>query len=155
MKWKTHHFTKFFLLQRLFLVDLVSEDDERNVGKLWHLEQLLKLSLGFVQAAVLSRIDHEDDTVEGAAVVSPSLACLVVTTKVIGVEANVADGDLCLMRVQRGVGLCEPVALQHVEHSRLACVVEPKEDDVGALLEEAQPLHRPSEKVNDKHFQFC
>ena len=79
------------------------------------------------------------------------------TAEVVRVEANVPDRYLCLVRVLRRVGLGELVRLQHVEHRRLACVVEAEEDDVGALLEESEPLQAGLEEVvNRLHDdQFC
>ena len=58
---------------------------------------------------MLCRVDHENDTVEGAAVVGPGLSCLVVATEIVGVEASVANSDLSLVRMQRRVGLCETI----------------------------------------------
>ena len=80
------------------------------------------------------------------------------TAEVVRVEANVPDRHLRLVRVLRRVGLGELVSLQHVEHRRLAGVVEAEEDDVGALLEESEPLQAGLEEVvNRLHDddQFC
>ena len=53
------------------------------------------------------------------------------------------------MRVLRRVGLRELVRLQHVEHRRLACIVQTQEDDVSAFLEESEPLEARLEKLCD------
>ena len=77
------------------------------------------------------------------------------TAEIIGVEADVADGHLGLMRVQRRVSLGETILLQHVEHSGLACVVEAQKHDISTLLEEAHPFHGSFEEVHDEHsFSF-
>ena len=103
---------------------------------------------------MLSSVNHENDTVEGTAVVGPSLTGLVVSTQVVCVESNVADGHLGLMGVQRGVRLCETVRLQHVEHGGLAGVIKSEEDDIGTLLEEAHPFHGSLKEVHNEH-GFC
>ena len=100
---------------------------------------------------MLGSIDHENHSVKSAAVVRPCFACLVVATKIVGVEADVADCDFSLMRVQRGVCLCYAVRLQHVKHGGLACVVETQKHYICALLEKAEPLHCASEKVYYEH----
>jgi hypothetical protein len=46
-------------------------------------------------------IDQENYTVDGAAVFRPSLACLQMASQVVGIELNVADGDLSLVRMYR------------------------------------------------------
>ena len=99
-------------------------------------------------------IDHVNHSVEGSAVFGPSLSRLVVTAQVVRVEADVADCDFGLMRVQRRVGLREAIALQHVQHRCLACIVQSQEHNIGALLEEAEPLHGPTEEVHNEHFSI-
>ena len=73
------------------------------------------------------------------------------TSKIVRVKSNVANGDLSLMRMQCRVCLREPVTLEHVEHGSLAGVVETEEDNVGTLLEEAEPLHSPAEEIYNEH----
>ena len=154
MKGKAHHFAKLFLLKGVLFVHLVSEDHKWNVRQLRHLKQLVELGLRFFETFLLCSVNHENDAVEGATVVSPSLARLVVTAQVVCVEANVSDGDLGLMWVQCRVRLGEAITLQHVQHRRLASVVEAEENDIGTLLEESHPFHGAFEKVNDEHCFF-
>lgn len=101
---------------------------------------------------MFGRIDHEDDSVERAAVVRPSLPRLIVSPQIVRIEPNISYGYFCLVGVERGVCLSESVALEHVEHCRLASVVQSQEHNVGALLEEPEPFHRSTEEVNDEHF---
>ena len=51
--------------------------------------------------------------------------------EVVGVELDVANGDLGLVGVHSGVGLREAVLLQHVEQCSLARVVQSEKDYVG------------------------
>ena len=73
------------------------------------------------------------------------------TTQIVRVESNVSYGYFSLMGVHCGVCLCKSVALEHVKQRGLASVVQAKEHDVGALLEEAKPLKRSSEEIDDEH----
>jgi hypothetical protein len=73
-------------------------------------------------------------------------------TQVVSVEPDVTNGHLGLMGVQCRVRLREAVALEHVEHGSLACVVETQEDNISAFLEKAEPLHGSFEEIYDKHF---
>jgi hypothetical protein len=54
--------------------------------------------------------------------------------------------------VDRRISLGEAVTLQHVEQGGLAGVVKAQKDDIGALLEEAQPLKGGLEEVQHEHF---
>ncbi len=74
------------------------------------------------------------------------------TPEIIRIEPHVSYRDLSLMWVDGGVKLLELVALEHVEEGALACIVETKEDNVGILLEESEPLESRLEKVNYEHF---
>ena len=58
------------------------------------------------------------------------------------------------MRVDGGVGLGEAVALEHVQQGSLSGIVETKEDNVSALLEEAKPLKSWFEKVYHEHIDL-
>lgn len=71
------------------------------------------------------------------------------TTEIVRVEANATDGHLGLMRMLRRVRLRELVLLQHVQQRGLARIVETEEDDVGALLEESEPLEARLEEIVD------
>jgi hypothetical protein len=59
------------------------------------------------------------------------------STQVIRVEADVADGDLRLMGMDGRIRLRDAVTLQHIEQGGLSCVVQAEEHDVRVLLEEA------------------
>ena len=73
------------------------------------------------------------------------------TTQIVRIESNVSYGDFGLMRVHCGVCLRESVTLEHVKQGGLASVVQAKEYDVSTLLEEAEPLKRSSEEIDDEH----
>ena len=53
------------------------------------------------------------------------------TSQIICVKSNIANGDLCLMRMVGRVSLSESVSLQHVQHGGLASIVQSEEDDAG------------------------
>jgi hypothetical protein len=152
MEMQTEILSELFLLHGLLFVNLVAEDDERHGLELLHLKKRVELKLGLSDSFVICRVDNEDNAVELAAVLAPSLPCLLVTPEVIGVESDVADGDLGLVGVDRRISLGEAVTLQHVEQGGLASVVKAQKDDIGALLEEAQPLKGGLEEVQHEHF---
>lgn len=52
-------------------IDLVAEDQERDLGKLFYGEQRVKLSFGFCKPFVVGRVDQKDDAVHLGKVVSP------------------------------------------------------------------------------------
>ena len=54
-------------------------------------------------------------------------------------------------KVHCGVMLRVFVRLEHVQQCGLASVVQAKEDDVGTLLEEAEPLKRSFEEIQNEH----
>ena len=55
------------------------------------------------------------------------------------------------MWMNSGVSLREFVTLEHVQHGSLACVIEAKENNVGTLLEETEPLEAGLEEVYYEH----
>ena len=115
---------EFLLFHRVFLVDFVPEDHERHALELLHLEERVQLALSLSYAISVGCVNHEDDAVQLGAVFFPGLASLLMPSQVVGIEPNVSDSDFCLVRVDGGVCLGESVALQHVEQSSFACVVQ-------------------------------
>jgi len=151
VEWQAQHLPQLFFLQRLLLVDLVPEYNERTLGELWHFEKLLELLLGLFQTPMFCSVYHEDNAIEGAAVLGPCLASLQMATQIVRIESNVSYGHFGLMRMHCGISLRKSITLEHVQQRGLASVVQAKEHDVGALLEEAKPLKRSSEEINDEH----
>ena len=74
------------------------------------------------------------------------------TTQVVGVESDISNRNLRLVRVHCAVSLCESIALKHVEQRSLAGIVKAEEDDIGRLLEKPEPLEGRFEEIVDKHF---
>lgn len=55
-----------------------------------------------------------------------------------GLEPDVADDQLVLVRVQRRLVDLHAVLLEHVQQRRLARVVQAQEEDLGGLVVQAQ-----------------
>jgi hypothetical protein len=53
------------------VINLVSEDKERNLGEVLHGEKSVKLGLGFGEAFVVFGIDEEDDTADFGEIILP------------------------------------------------------------------------------------
>ena len=68
MVLQTEHIAKLFFLKRTLFVNFVSEDHEWHILELWHLQQTIKLSLGLVETSLVSGVNHEDDAINGTAI---------------------------------------------------------------------------------------
>lgn len=53
------------------VVDLVAENDERNLGELLHGEEGIELGLGLTESLVVLGVDKEDNAVDLWEVVAP------------------------------------------------------------------------------------
>lgn len=53
------------------VVDLVAENNEGNLGELFHREKGVKLGLGLGESFVVLGVDEEDDTVDLGEVIAP------------------------------------------------------------------------------------
>lgn len=53
------------------VVDLVAQDDEGDLGKLFHREKGIELGLGLCESLMVLGIDKEDDTVNIGEVIAP------------------------------------------------------------------------------------
>jgi hypothetical protein len=53
------------------VVDLVAQDDEGDLGELFHREKGIELGLGLCESLVVLGIDKEDDTVNIGEVIAP------------------------------------------------------------------------------------
>ena len=85
-------------------------------------------------------VNHEDDTINSAAVFTPCFSSLEMASQIVGIEPDISNSHFGLMRMHSTVCLCESVALQHVEERSLPSVIKTKEDDICRLLKKAEPL---------------
>lgn len=123
---------KLVLANSIGVVDLVSEDQEGNLGQLLHGKEGVELGLGLGETLVVLGVNEEDDTANFGEVVLPQttsyltrvatfsflillyttglrgiLLTLLVTTQVKGREAVVADGELFGCCIERSaISLC-------------------------------------------------
>lgn len=131
---------QLILANSIRVVDLVSEDQERNLSQLLHGKESVELGLGLGETLVVLGVNEEDDTANFGEVVLPQttsyltriatfsflvsiyttglrgvLLTLLVTTQVEGREAVVADGEF--------FGCCiQGVRLAHVHENRFSSV---------------------------------
>jgi hypothetical protein len=56
------------------VINLVAENHERHLGKLFHREKSIELGLGLGESLVVLGVDKEDDTVDLGEVISPDTA---------------------------------------------------------------------------------
>jgi hypothetical protein len=85
------------------VVDLVTENDEGNLGQLFHREEGVELSLGLSESLVVLGVDKEDDTVNLGEVVAPDTSGLLMTTQIESGEANVSNSKLLRCGVKSGL----------------------------------------------------
>lgn len=133
------------------VVDLVTQDDEGNLGKLLHRQEGVELGLGLGESLVVLGVDEEDDTVDVGEVISPDTTGLLVTTQIKGVESNIANGKLLRSRVKSRLQDSNSVVLQHVKQRGLSGIVETQEEQLGVLVEQAQGGQHIVEPVNNPH----
>lgn len=65
---------QLILADSIGVIDLVSENEEGNLGELLHGEEGVELGLGFGEALVILGINQEDDTAHFGEVVLPETA---------------------------------------------------------------------------------
>jgi len=53
------------------VVDLVAQNNEGNLGELFHREKGVELGLGLLESLVVLGVDEEDDTVDLGEVIAP------------------------------------------------------------------------------------
>lgn len=66
--------TQLILTNSIRMINLVSENEEGDLGELLHCEQGVKLGFGFGEAFVVFGVDEEDDTAYFGEVVFPQAA---------------------------------------------------------------------------------
>jgi hypothetical protein len=71
---QTELVTEFILGDGVGVIDLVTENEEGNLGQVLHGEQGVQLGLGLGEAFVVLGIDQEDDAVDFGEVVLPQAA---------------------------------------------------------------------------------
>jgi hypothetical protein len=76
------------------VVDLVAENDEGNVGELFHAEERIELGLGLGKTLVVLGVDEEDDAADLGEVVAPQAAGLGVTAEIECCELDVTNRQL-------------------------------------------------------------
>lgn len=67
--------TQLLLTDRTRSIDLVTQDQKRNVRQRFDREQGVELGFGFRESLDVGRIDEEDDAVDFGEVVAPQAAC--------------------------------------------------------------------------------
>jgi hypothetical protein len=148
---ETEYLAQFFLLKTSLHVNLVSEYNKGDILEFGHGQKAIEFFFNFGQSLRGLSVDHKDDAVDCAAVVGPSFTRLPVTSQIVGVEANVSDGDLSLVGMDRAVSLGEAILLQHVEQGGFACIIKTQENNIGRLLEEAHPLEGTLKEIHNEH----
>ena len=100
-------------------------------------QQVVELPLRLGEALLVERVHHVHDAVDGREVVLPEPPRRLVAAEVEGLEPDVADDELVLVRVERRLVDLHPVLLEHVEQRRLPRVVQPEEQDLRRLVVQA------------------
>ena len=68
---QTELVTQLILADSIGMINLVSEDEEGNLGEILHGEQSIELGLGLGEALVVLSVDKEDDAADLREVVLP------------------------------------------------------------------------------------
>lgn len=91
----------FVLAHGLWRVDLVTQDEERNVLQLRHGQERVQLFLGLCESLWICHVNQIHDTVDLWEVVLPQSSGLLMSTQVEGRESDVTNGQLLAGRMQR------------------------------------------------------
>ena len=105
-------------------------------------QQVVELPLRLGEALLVERVHHVHDAVDGREVVLPEPPRRLVAAEVEGLEPDVADDQLVLVRVQRRLVDLHAVLLEHVQQRRLPSIVQPEEEDLCVLVREAYTQQR-------------
>jgi len=114
-------------------------------------QQVVELPLRLGEALLVERVHHVHDAVDGREVVLPEPPRRLVAAEVEGLEPDVADDQLVLVRVQRRLVDLHAVLLEHVQQRRLARVVQAQEEDLGGLVVQAQVRQNVKDPVEEPH----
>ena len=114
-------------------------------------QQVVELPLRLGEALLVERVHHVHDAVDGREVVLPEPPRRLVAAEVEGLEPDVADDQLVLVRVQRRLVDLHAVLLEHVQQRRLARVVQAQEEDLGGLVVQAQVRQDVKDPVEEPH----
>lgn len=82
--------SQLFLADGVGMIDLVSENKERHLAKVFHGQQCIKLGFGFLESFVVLCIHKENDSADFWEVVLPEATSLLVTAQIKGCEPNIA-----------------------------------------------------------------
>ena len=125
MELKAHDLTKFFFFQCFFPVDFISKDHDWLSSYFGHAHYSIKFFPCLRQPILISSINHKDDPINSTGVVFPCSPGCLMTSEIVGVEFNISNCNLSLVRMVGWVCLCELITLQHVQHCCLASVIQP------------------------------
>ena len=76
------------------------------------------------------------------------------TTEIVWVEFDIANGHFSLMWMYSWIGLSKFIRLEHEKHSSFASIIKTEEDNLGTFLEKAKPFEAWFDIVPKKHVWF-
>lgn len=143
--------SQLLLANGLRMVDLVSQDQEGNLGKLLHAQQCIQLGLALQQSLPVLRIDQEHDAGDFGEVVLPQPTRLLMAAEIEGGEFDVADGEFFRGGVKGRGQDGDSVVLEHVQEGGLSGVVETEEEQLGVFIGETEGGEDVKEPVEHPH----
>ena len=86
MERQSHDLSELFFFESFFLINLISEHDNRYILQLWHLKKSFELFFGLSKSINISGIYDEDYSVDSTCILSPCFSCLHMASQIIGIE---------------------------------------------------------------------
>mmetsp|Transcript_13169 Transcript_13169/g.28603 ORF Transcript_13169/g.28603 Transcript_13169/m.28603 type:complete len:261 (-) Transcript_13169:14-796(-) len=119
-------------------VDLVAEDQERDVRELLVRKKIIQLVLDFVESLAVVRVHQKDHRVDRRVIVGPDTARGLVPAEIERAEPDLPDHHLLRGRLLRGDVRRHLVIPQHVHQRRLPCIVQPQKQNLRVLVPQPQ-----------------
>jgi len=143
--------SQFILANGVWVIDLVSEDQEWNFGEVFHGEKGVELGFGFRETFMVFGVDQENYAGDFGEVIFPQTAGLLMATQVKSCESVVANCQFLRCRMQGWLKYSDSVVLQHVKKCSLSSIVKSKEQQFRMLVEQTKGGQDIVEPVDNPH----
>ena len=133
------------------LVNLVSENEERDLGELISGQKFVKFLTRLLETGLVGTVDEEDNSLDGGEVALPQSTGTLVTTEIMSLEADLSDHELLKLRTAGGLMGDQLIVTEHMKEGSLTGIVETEEQDTSLLVDETEGVKDAVEPVEDKH----
>jgi len=149
------YISQFFFRSGILLIDLVTEDDNGDLGEFGGGHEGFEFLFRFFKSVLVGSVDEVNDTVNSGEITLPGLSDSFMASEIVSSELDVTQDEFFGVSVDSGVLLDHSVVLESSQKSGFTSVIETKEKDLGILLVKAERVEKVFEPVEDEHLLVC